>query len=379
LIRARHWLATTLVISLAALSSTVRSDDPVSSSVTFNREIARIFERKCLSCHAANAVAMPLGTYRDARLWARAIREEIVEQRMPPSGAASGYAPIKDDPGLNARQLAMILTWIDGGLPRGEQRDLPRAAAAHTDPAPDHLVPLPLQRVPANQEHIIRRVTVDSGVTTARRVQRLEIRPGQRRALRAAFVSIVGTRNGVRTTQWAGAWNPWQPAVSPPDGAAFLFAAGAKLEVELHYRGRDEPLEDRSSVALFYAPADTAAAAEEVSVDAVTTRAARAAGTATLRSESRVWAIVPRIPAAPAAGTHDLMEPSSDSLEVTARKPDGTVAVLLWVPRYRYDWPAPYVLKDPMMLPAGTTVSVTFSGARAAAGAPPGVTLATYR
>ena len=45
-----------------SVSAPARSDDPVSSSVRFNREIVRIFQRKCVSCHAKDTIAMPLTT-----------------------------------------------------------------------------------------------------------------------------------------------------------------------------------------------------------------------------------------------------------------------------------------------------------------------------
>ncbi|MGF2075976.1 hypothetical protein, partial [Enterococcus casseliflavus] len=81
----------------------------------FNREIVRIFDRKCLSCHGPDSMAMPLTNYREVRPWSRAIREEIVEGHMPPTSAVRGYARLKDDIALTPRELATILTWVDGG------------------------------------------------------------------------------------------------------------------------------------------------------------------------------------------------------------------------------------------------------------------------
>ena len=50
------------------------------------------------------------------------------------------------------------------------------------------------------------------------------------------------------------------------------------------------------------------------------------------------------------------------AVEVTARQPDGRVDVLLWVPRARADWPAPFMFQEPVPLPAGTVITVTTSG-----------------
>ncbi|MEO5895524.1 MAG: cytochrome c [Vicinamibacterales bacterium] len=361
---------------------TVRTDDPVSSSVTFNREIVRILDRKCVICHAPGGVAMSLVTYRDVRPWARAIREEVVEQRMPPWGAAQGYIGLANDPGLNARELAMILTWVDGGLPRGQERDLPRPSPAReTPPAADHVVRLPLQRIPAGQEHVIRTVTVDPKLSGSRKLQRIDFRPGDRQVLRSAFVSVVVARGSVRERLWAGAWTPWQ-MTAPPAGSVIQVPAGAHFEVELHYRGGEADLQDVSSLELFFAGHDASASLSQLAIDTGTPstgRNPRATGSNTLRSSSHLWAIVPRIPSSGQAS--DAHDPAAHktTLEVTARRPDGLVQVLLWVPRYRPDWPTPYVLREPVTLLPGTTINVTTTGVSSRLGTPTGVILATLR
>ena len=250
----QHGAGLIAVLIILGVSVPARSDDPVTSAVRFNREIIRIFDRKCLSCHAPGGIAMSLATYRDARPWFRAIREEIVEQRMPPWSAARGYTRFEGDIGLTPRELTTILTWVDGGVPKGDDErpsrierqrrtrrsrkaGLPRGASGATDPG--------------NAEDVIRRVTIHCSLTTDRWVRHLQVRPGDRRLLRAAFVSVVS--NGQRTA-WAGAWTPWQPSVTAPTPGAFLIRAGSRLEVELHYRGQDAATTDRSAIEFFFAP-----------------------------------------------------------------------------------------------------------------------------
>ena len=340
-----------LLVLLSIASARVRSDDPVSSAVTFNREVVRILQRKCLQCHSPGGIAMSLSTYRDVRPWSRAIREELVERRMPPWGAAPGYAPIADDPSLTAREMAVLLTWLDGGVPRGEERDLPAPVAGAAPPASsDHLVRLPEVRIPADEDYVVHRVTVDAGANSPRRITRIEVRPGERRALRAAFVSVVTPRG----TQWIGAWTPWRPFIAAPDGAAFTVPAGAKIEAELHYRGGEAEARDLSSIALIGASGE-ADAVRQIVIAAGPTARGRSAGVMRLREPQRVWAIVPQSRDAPPA------DPGG-SLEVTAREPDGTVQVLLWVPRSHPRWPTPYVLEHPIELPAGTELTAVAAG-----------------
>ena len=62
---------------------------PITTKIVFNREIAQIFQKKCFQCHTDENVSVPLTTYKEARPWAVAIKEEILEKKMPPWGAAS--------------------------------------------------------------------------------------------------------------------------------------------------------------------------------------------------------------------------------------------------------------------------------------------------
>ena len=85
----------------------------------FQKEIAQIFQRKCFQCHTDGNISMSLTTYKDARPWAVAIKEEILERRMPPWSAVNGYGHFANDMSLTAREVSIILAWADGGAPSG--------------------------------------------------------------------------------------------------------------------------------------------------------------------------------------------------------------------------------------------------------------------
>jgi hypothetical protein len=260
--RTHLFTATALVVGLVVgLSVTVRSDDPVSSSITFNREVIRILQKKCLSCHSPGSISMSLASYREARLWARAIREELVEQRMPPWSPAAGYGLFANDIGLTQRELTMLLTWTDGGLPKGDDRDFPRdvtggARSNHPPDAQGHRLAITSQRIPAGED-IVRRVLLDTDLPHVL-LREIRFRPGNLRVLRAAFVYLAADKDKADTNtprgQWLGAWTPWYRDVSPGDGLGFSLPRGAKLLVELYYRGAEQDAEDRSSIELIVAP-----------------------------------------------------------------------------------------------------------------------------
>src|SRR5580704_15603555 len=64
--------------------------DVITTKVTFNREIIRLFNTHCISCHREGGTAFSLAAYKDARPWAKAIGEEVLQRRMPPWGGVKG-------------------------------------------------------------------------------------------------------------------------------------------------------------------------------------------------------------------------------------------------------------------------------------------------
>jgi hypothetical protein len=99
--------------------------DAVTTTITWNREISRIVNARCASCHHEGGRAFSLTTYGDARPWAVAIKEEVLSRRMPPWGAVRGFQEFRNDQSLTAEQLEMISSWVEGGVPEGDPRDLP--------------------------------------------------------------------------------------------------------------------------------------------------------------------------------------------------------------------------------------------------------------
>ena len=62
----------------------------ITTTVTWQREIAPIIQARCATCHQDNGRApMSLTTYEAARPWARAIRHEVITRRMPKAVATS--------------------------------------------------------------------------------------------------------------------------------------------------------------------------------------------------------------------------------------------------------------------------------------------------
>jgi hypothetical protein len=112
--------------------------DVITTKVTFNREIVRLFNSHCIACHRAGGSAFSLATYKDARPWAKAIGEEVLQRRMPPWGAVKGFGDFRNDKGLTEEQLELIVDWEEGGAPEGEEKDLPAAPKISLQAAAPH-------------------------------------------------------------------------------------------------------------------------------------------------------------------------------------------------------------------------------------------------
>lgn len=338
---------------LAVAWAPLQADDPVGTSVTFNREIIRIIQRKCESCHAPGGLSIPLSDYRDVRAWGRAIREELVEHRMPPAIVARGYGQYESDPGLNTREIATFLAWLDGGMPRGDEADRPAAPpAVHHHGAADGqtvTLRLPSQTVPAREELVVRRVTVNAGASAGRAIARVQLQPGNRRVIRGARVFAGG-----EVPQWIGAWLPWQHAIAPPASHAFQLPARGGVTVELYYRGAESEQIDESMIELSLAPEDARSRVADLVVEASAWKAsltrlvpqadARMRGSVQLRASTTIWAVYPALDA------------SVKSMELRAERPDKSTEVLMWIPQVRAEWPLALVMREPVVLPAGSTV-----------------------
>src|SRR5262245_8807882 len=112
-------------VLLAGVIAPAAPHDVVTTSITWNREISRIFFDRCASCHNAKGTAFSMLTYAEARPWAVAIKEEVLSRRMPPWGAVKGFGEFRNDQGLTQEQIELITAWVEGGVPEGNAKDLP--------------------------------------------------------------------------------------------------------------------------------------------------------------------------------------------------------------------------------------------------------------
>jgi hypothetical protein len=114
-----------------------QAHDIITTKITWSKEISRLFYKRCASCHREGGAAFSLMKYEEARPWAKAIKEETLERRMPPWNAVKGFGEFKEDRGLTQEEIELISNWVEGGAPEGNPKHLPPAPkpGAWQDPA----------------------------------------------------------------------------------------------------------------------------------------------------------------------------------------------------------------------------------------------------
>src|ERR1700751_5763838 len=87
-----------------------------SKGVTFTKDVAPIFFKNCAECHRpGEAAPMSLLNYKDARPWAKSIREKVVGREMPPWHADPSHGEFKNERRLTPAEIDTIVAWVDGG------------------------------------------------------------------------------------------------------------------------------------------------------------------------------------------------------------------------------------------------------------------------
>jgi hypothetical protein len=313
---------------------------------------------------------MSLATYDEARPWAKAIKEELLEKRMPPWHAMKGYGDFQNAPSLTQRDVDLVVNWVEGGAPRGDDKDLPPGPLFSDDwqlGKPDLVLkPNNPTRVAADADEY-RNFAFAASFKEDRWITAIDLRPGNGMVVHCAKLYLLNSvadassapmmqvRDedsdlGVGTLLTT--WMPGQKVTSFENGVAQMLPAGSRIGAKIHYRGAGEATSDLSEIALYFARAAPRKPVQEISIAnadtviPVSTEPNRLKLSFTTQSDTEAIAIRPR------------MHPLVVSLQATAYRPDGSEDVLIWARGFQFDWETTYYFRQPVALPKGTIVEV---------------------
>lgn len=328
---------------------------------TFTKDVAPILYSRCAECHRAGQVApMSLLTFKEARPWAKSMREAVLKHTMPPWLADPRYGHFENDRRLAQHEIDTIVAWVDAGAVEGNPADLP--ALPHFEEGwtigkPDVVIALDREMdVPAEGVVPYKYVRVHTNFTEDKWIQAAEIRPGNRSVVHHVIVSSAPTgeagldsgesaRPG-RAEKLCGFAPGEQPKTYPP-GTAKLVKAGSDFIFQLHYTPNGKAAKDKSYIGLIFAKQP----AEKRALTGTAINASfrippgdgnyEVRSTFTAKDDIRIIDLMPH------------MHLRGKDFKYTAFYPDGRSEVLLDVPRYDFNWQLVYRFQQPVLLPKG--------------------------
>jgi hypothetical protein len=334
-------------------------------TVTYAKQISRIMQERCQSCHhAGTAAPFTLASFEDAVHWSDTIREVISTNRMPPWHADPHFSKFSNDRRLPKEEKQAILTWLNSGMPMGDKKDLPAPrtfADGWVIGKPDVVFQLPEeQTVPATGVVPYQYFVTPTNFKEDVWVQAAEARPGNRGVVHHIIVSYRDPKANGRSSQ--GGFDGFIVATAPgdmpvilPPGVAIKIPAGADLVWQMHYTPNGKEAKDKSQVGfVFYKgkePPKRFSNTRGISNNTFVIPP----GASNYLSESE-W-VVPRDTLLLSFMPH--MHLRGKDFEYRAIYPDGRSEIILKVPKYDFAWQTSYRLAKPLHLPKGTKIHCT--------------------
>jgi hypothetical protein len=352
--------------------------------ISYQKAIAPMLEQHCVSCHREGGIApWQMSSYQMVKGYSPMIREVLRTKRMPPWHADPHYGVFSNDRSLTTEQAKTLVYWIEAGAPRGEGPD-PLIDTKQDWPVwklgpPDLVVELPKFEVPATGVIPYQMWTVENPLDHDVWVRAVDFLPGARSNLHHIIATIGG--EVVPSGQGGAAFDPskltpeeraalierirkargdsdgsladYVPGAEPlqiPPESGILLKKGAKFGFQAHYTTNGKAATDVTKMGLYFMDAPPTyryraaiMANPNIRIPA-NTKTHEEEASHTFDKEVLIYSLHPHAHFRGAAA------------EFTAVYPDGRQSVLLNVPKYDFNWQTTYELKDPIILPAGTTV-----------------------
>jgi hypothetical protein len=363
--------------------------------VTFSKDIAPIFQAKCQECHQPNSIApMSLITYKEARPWARSIKERVVTHQMPPwhIDRSVGVQKFKNDISLSDEQVNTIARWVDEGALEGDPKDLPSPRPLVTDNewkavrdgygAPDLIIKSPEFTMPAQHQDVWFRPMSGIPINEPRWVKMVEIRPTNlkgRRILHHSIAYLVlnndpdavstGTASGRRGDNVADLVNRRPQLMEWAIGKGYdlyrpgtgkLILPGEEISWDQHIHAVGEEITAGSEIGLwFYKKGEEPKKRSYLigftglrnaqTLDIPPNSFAQTEGFTVLKENTLIENFQPHF------------HLRGKSMQVEAILPDGSPQIISYVGNFNFNWMTNYIYADAAapVFPKGTVIHVT--------------------
>ena len=332
-------------------------------------------------CHrSGGAGPFPLLTYEDAREHARRIATMVGSGAMPPWPPSRPSGAFVDERGLTDAEVELLDAWLADGTPLGDASAVPSPPTWSEGwqlGTPDLVLEMDGSYVvPAGGDEIFRNFILPAGLDTAVWIAAVELDPGSSRVVHHATLAVdrtgssraadaldaepgfdgMGAVGGVEHP--AGVflgWTPGHAAHGGPSGASWRLAPGTDVVARLHLRPIDEAVEIRPRVGLHFADGPPERPPVAVQLGAQTMDIPAGERAYEVRDSFRLAVDVDVLSVYPHA--HYL----GDTIQAWADTPAGERVWLIEIPEWDFDWQDEYRFRDPVALPAGSTLHMRYT------------------
>ncbi len=345
---------------------------------TFTKDVAPIVQKACQSCHRpGNIGPFSLLTYQDARPWAKAIKQQVVQHNMPPwyIDRSVGIHDFKNDVSLTDKETATIAAWVDAGAPQGNPADMPPAKVFDDSDRwhigkPDVVVTLKKDVViKAHQADLWLDLPMeDLGLKTTRYIQAMEIKPikGVKVIHHVESSLLDPDDDSVASRQHLEEYAVGKYGDQFPDDAGMMLKPGSSVLANIHFHasGVDTPANIAIALKLYpegVVPKHIAHAQQLGSAGSVdirpNTKNVRADGYTILSKPAVITAFQPHMHNRGSGQCLELIYPQTS----TGDRPIGVRSeTVSCVDRFKFDWHVVYEYADDVapIVPAGTIIHV---------------------
>src|SRR5579872_3444323 len=355
--------------------------EPVAAPITFNKEVLPILQRRCQDCHRpGEAAPMSLLNYKDARPWAKSIRQAVLTKKMPPWFADPSVGHFVNDRSLSQAEIDTLVAWVDGGAKEGEAKDAPpprEFVEGWSMGKPDLVIEMPNAfSIPANGQLEYQYVILPTHLKEDTWVIASEVRPSDRSVMHHVITSIrepgskwmadkdpgvvfvpprgAANRGGMLDGNLSG-YVPGQVIrpVSEGPHRATLIKAGSDIVFQLHYTPNGKATTDKTKIGLIFAKEPP----KERLMGGNSALLRFAIPANEPNYEMHAVSTVPYDGELVSMMPHAHLRGKAFEYRIT--RPDGSGEVVLRVPKYDFNWQLTYWLEKPIHLTKGTKVELT--------------------
>jgi len=347
---------------------------------TFNKEVVRILQQNCQTCHHPGYIApFSLMTYSETKPFAEAIKTAVQSRMMPPWKAAEGCGSFNDERILTPAQIETISKWADAGAPEGNAEDLPppvkfssswglgepQLALKSSEP----------YELAANGDDVYRCFVMPHVFEEDKYVTAVEVLPDAAEVVHHVLLFIDGKGvslkldeadpgpgytsfggPGFTPTGGLGGWAPGNLPRFSPEGVGIKIPKGSRVVMQVHYHPNGKTTLDQTRIGLHFS--DTPLESELRSFPIFNLGFAippgakkhKVIGQYTIPANTNIKVL--------GVSPHMHLLGKQMKLEVTlpgSKKP----ACMVNIPAWDFKWQGTYTYQEPLVLPGGSKIKLT--------------------